>query len=98
MFQVFLVNCPQSCNCSIGQIVVENGFHETLPAADIQGLVVEFFKGQDVTNRHLVFETPTSFPLMTCGSAKDSLAKPGIRRIDLPIARSQELGDDPLHQ
>jgi len=39
-------------------IVVENGFHETLPAADVQALVVDFFKGQDVTDRHIVFETP----------------------------------------
>src|SRR5215472_8148464 len=37
-------------------IVVENGFHETLPAADVQALVVDFFKGQDVTDRHIVFE------------------------------------------
>jgi hypothetical protein len=39
-------------------IVVENGFHETLPAWDVQTVVVDFFKGQDVTDRLVVFETP----------------------------------------
>jgi len=27
-------------------IIVENGFHETLPAREVQDLVVDFFKGQ----------------------------------------------------
>lgn len=39
-------------------IVVENGFHETLPAAEVQEVVVDFFKGNDVAARHIGFETP----------------------------------------
>jgi len=39
-------------------IVVENGFHETLPAEDVQALILDFFKGKDVSDRHVRFETP----------------------------------------
>jgi pimeloyl-ACP methyl ester carboxylesterase len=40
------------------QIVVENGFHETLPDDDVQALVVDFFKGQDVAGRRVMFPPP----------------------------------------
>ncbi|HXC44893.1 MAG TPA: alpha/beta hydrolase [Candidatus Dormibacteraeota bacterium] len=39
-------------------IVVENGFHETLPAREVQDLVVDFFKGQDVSGRRVTFARP----------------------------------------
>ena len=39
-------------------IVVENGFHETLPDDSVQAVVVDFFKGQDVSERHVKFEPP----------------------------------------
>lgn len=39
-------------------VVVENGFHETLPSADVQNLVVDFFNGRNVTNRHIAFDRP----------------------------------------
>lgn len=39
-------------------IVVENGFHETLPANDVQDVVFDFFNGQDVAGRRIVFQTP----------------------------------------
>ena len=40
-------------------IVVENGFHETLPAPEVQSLVADFFRGTDVKNRHVEFDVPT---------------------------------------
>ena len=39
-------------------LVVENGFHETLPADEVQAVVVEFLEGADVADRHLVFAPP----------------------------------------
>jgi len=44
-------------------IVVENGFHETLPAADVQALVLDFFNGRDVTGRSVTLESPHFLPL-----------------------------------
>jgi hypothetical protein len=37
---------------------VENGFHETLPAREVQDIVVDFFKGQDVSDRKVTFTRP----------------------------------------
>ena len=39
-------------------IIVENGFHETLPASEVQDIVVDFFKGQDVSGRRVTFARP----------------------------------------
>lgn len=39
-------------------LIVENGGHETLPAADVQQVVVDFFKGRDVKGRSVSFERP----------------------------------------
>jgi pimeloyl-ACP methyl ester carboxylesterase len=40
-------------------IVVENGFHETLPAPEVQSLVADFLRGTDVKDRHITFDVPT---------------------------------------
>ncbi len=39
-------------------LIVENGGHETLPSADVQAVVVDFFKGVDVKGRAVSFEPP----------------------------------------
>lgn len=39
-------------------IVVENGFHETLPATQVQDAVFDFLNGQDVSGRRIVFAPP----------------------------------------
>ena len=44
---------PQSTH-----LVVENGGHETLPSEEVQSIVVDFFKGQDVGARSVRFDPP----------------------------------------
>jgi pimeloyl-ACP methyl ester carboxylesterase len=44
-------------------IVVENGFHETLPAPEVQTLVADFLNGTPVADRHMTFDPPTFFSL-----------------------------------
>jgi pimeloyl-ACP methyl ester carboxylesterase len=39
-------------------LIVENGGHETLPSSEVQTVVVDFFKGQDVKGRTVKFERP----------------------------------------
>ncbi|MCA1643561.1 MAG: alpha/beta hydrolase [Acidobacteria bacterium] len=39
-------------------LVVENGGHETLPSEEVQSVVVDFFKGQDVGARSVRFDPP----------------------------------------
>jgi pimeloyl-ACP methyl ester carboxylesterase len=39
-------------------VVVANGFHETLPAQQIQDLVVDFFAGRDMAGRSITFALP----------------------------------------
>ena len=39
-------------------LVVENGGHETLPSEEVQSIVVDFFKGQDVSARRVRFDPP----------------------------------------
>lgn len=39
-------------------LIVENGGHETLPSADVQAVVVDFFKGVDVRGRVVSFARP----------------------------------------
>jgi len=39
-------------------IVFEGGFHETLPADEVQAIAVDFFKGEDVTGRVVKFDPP----------------------------------------
>ena len=42
-------------------VVVENGSHETLPAAEVQSLVVDFLGGADVSGRRVSLGPP-DFP------------------------------------
>jgi pimeloyl-ACP methyl ester carboxylesterase len=37
-------------------VVIKNGFHETLPAPEVQDLVVDFFLGWDVSERSITFD------------------------------------------
>ena len=53
---------------------MENGGHETLPGADVQTVVVDFFKGQDVKGRTVSFER-TRFL-----SVEEAKARPSGRR------------------
>jgi pimeloyl-ACP methyl ester carboxylesterase len=39
-------------------LIVENGGHETLPSPDVQSVVTDFFKGQDVSSRQVSFPRP----------------------------------------
>jgi pimeloyl-ACP methyl ester carboxylesterase len=39
-------------------IVVENGFHETLPSEEVQAVVLDFLKGNDVRGRSIAFQPP----------------------------------------
>ncbi|HEY5884441.1 MAG TPA: alpha/beta hydrolase [Pyrinomonadaceae bacterium] len=39
-------------------LIVENGGHETLPNSEVQTVVVDFFKGQDVKGRTVSLERP----------------------------------------
>ena len=39
-------------------LIVENGGHETLPSADVQAVVVDFFKGVNVRGREVSFARP----------------------------------------
>jgi hypothetical protein len=41
-----------------GSVVVENGFHETLPSPDVQAVVAEFLSGADVRRRVVLFSQP----------------------------------------
>lgn len=44
-------------------IMVENGLHETLPAAEIQSLVVEFLQVANVADSHVTFAAPNFLSL-----------------------------------
>ncbi|HTQ56963.1 MAG TPA: alpha/beta fold hydrolase [Bryobacteraceae bacterium] len=39
-------------------IVIQNGFHETLPAQEVQDAVFDFFNGEDVAGRRIVLPPP----------------------------------------
>lgn len=39
-------------------VIVENAGHESLPAAEVQSVVVDFFKGQDVSARRVALPRP----------------------------------------
>jgi len=54
-------------------IIVENGFHETLPASEVQDIVVDFFKGQDVSARRITFARPV---FLSIEQAKAQLLAP----------------------
>ena len=54
-------------------IIVENGFHETLPAREVQDIVVDFFKGQDVSGRRVTFARPV---FLTLEQAKTQILAP----------------------
>jgi pimeloyl-ACP methyl ester carboxylesterase len=52
-----------------GSVVVENGFHETLPSSEVQAIVTEFFSGAEVKRRIVQF-APLNF--LTIEEAKTS--------------------------
>jgi len=56
-----------------GLVSVENGFHETLPSAEVQEVVTELFGGADIGGRTLRFPAPE---FLTIEEAK----KPADRR------------------
>ena len=39
-------------------LIVENGGHETLPSTQVQSVILDFFKGQDVGDRRISFGRP----------------------------------------
>jgi pimeloyl-ACP methyl ester carboxylesterase len=39
-------------------LVIENAGHETLPSAEVQALILDFFRGTDVSTRHIAFPPP----------------------------------------
>jgi pimeloyl-ACP methyl ester carboxylesterase len=39
-------------------LIVENGGHETLPSKEVQSVIVDFFKGQDVRGRTVLLDRP----------------------------------------
>jgi pimeloyl-ACP methyl ester carboxylesterase len=55
-------------------LIVENGGHETLPSSEVQTVVVDFFKGQDVKGRTVSFERPRFL------SVEEAKAQPAGRR------------------
>jgi len=57
-------------------IIVENGFHETLPAGEVQDLIADFFSGVDVSGRKIVFERPQ---FLSSEQAKAQISKPSGR-------------------
>ncbi len=58
-------------------IIVENGFHETIPAREVQDIVVDFFKGQDVSGRRVTFGRPV---FLTLEQAKAQILAPSKPR------------------
>lgn len=42
-----------------GSVIVENGFHETLPSPEVQAIVMEFFSGSDIRRRTVPFAPPS---------------------------------------
>ena len=52
-------------------LIVENGGHETLPSTEVQQVIVDFFKGQDVKGRAVAFVRPR---FLTVEEAKTRLA------------------------
>lgn len=55
-------------------LIVENGGHETLPSSEVQSVVVDFFKGQDVKGRTVSFARPRFL------SVEEAKAQPAGRR------------------
>jgi len=55
-------------------LIVENGGHETLPNSEVQTVVVDFFKGQDVKGRVVSFERPHFL------SVEEAKVQPASRR------------------
>ena len=58
-------------------IIVENGFHETLPAGQVQDIVVDFFSGLDMSGRKVVFERPQ---FLSSEQAKAQISKASGRQ------------------
>jgi len=55
-------------------LIVENGGHETLPGADVQAVIVDFFKGVSVRGRAVSFAPPDFL------SVEEAKAQPTRRR------------------
>jgi len=55
-------------------LIVENGGHETLPSSEVQTVIVDFFKGQNVKGRTVSFERPHFL------SVEEAKAQPASRR------------------
>jgi pimeloyl-ACP methyl ester carboxylesterase len=51
-------------------LVVENGGHETLPDSEVQTVIVDFFKGQNVKGRVVSFERPRFLSIEEAKSPK----------------------------
>jgi len=56
-------------------VIVENAGHESLPAADVQAVIVDFFKGQDVSKRKI------SLPRPRFTSVKEAKSPPPAPRL-----------------
>ena len=39
-------------------LIVENAGHETIPSAEVQAVIVDFFRGKDVSTRHVALPPP----------------------------------------
>jgi fermentation-respiration switch protein FrsA (DUF1100 family) len=39
-------------------LIIENSGHEMLPSPEVQAVIVDFFKGADVSNRNVSFPRP----------------------------------------
>ena len=57
-------------------IIVENAGHETLPAREVQALVADFFRGVDVSGRHIQVDPPQ---FLSVEGAKAELQQPTRR-------------------
>ena len=44
-------------------LIIENAGHETLPSSEVQDVVVDFFRGADVSARHVAFPPPKFTPM-----------------------------------
>lgn len=67
---------PEICKEALGHsthIVVENGFHETLPAERVQAVVADFLKGEDVHDRNIVLQ---ALHFLSLDEAKHSQGPP----------------------
>jgi pimeloyl-ACP methyl ester carboxylesterase len=55
-------------------LIIQNASHESLPAKEVQGVIVEFFKGQNIGKRTITLQRPRFV------SVKEAKAPPPARR------------------